>query len=427
MPLTPMRSTSLLLALLGCACATVRTTTRPAEARLILRPLCTSTSTFDAKALEVEWASQSVRAYRLDDASFGASKLSSFVDLESLRASGPLRTSTANGGLEVHLQQGGTFTYTVRASTASLYGLRSDHTGIGGLAPFFVMRPLAEAPGDVDVSWDTSRCGPLETFGGGSTSFEALEQRVLLAGRPRVASRGRVRVALFGDVKLDEAELAAFGAQAWDAEREFFDDDDPVPIELFVRAVPEHRGRSNGMAQPHSLLLAVGPDMTLGTRVKVNIGHELLHHWLGLRLRFAGPEGEHFWFTEGFTVYFSTKLLAAHRLLSAEEAQAEAQKVHTRHESNPRRSASNEAIREHFDDDPELSLLPYTRGALYAEELDGQLHGGLSELVLQLEREARSEGPLPLQRFLELLRTRLGPDALVRFHDVIIAGVAQPD
>jgi predicted metalloprotease with PDZ domain len=101
--------------------------------------------------------------------------------------------------------------------------------------------------------------------------------------------------------------------------------------------------------------------------------HELMHHWIGGQIRNGGPPNDMTlaWLSEGFTEYFAYK----NRLrCGAMSPEAYAEEVNERFFrglwTSPQRTAPNSAIARDFFTNPELGLLPYTRGFVLAWYLD---------------------------------------------------------
>jgi predicted metalloprotease with PDZ domain len=262
-------------------------------------------------------------------------------------------------------------------------------------------------------------------------------------GRPQVFSADagsmHVRSAWFGNQALDAAAAAGWAERAFTAERAFFADDDPAPYHLFVRALPAMGDRSNGMGQPSSFLAAVGPLTSFGPRLRITMAHEMLHRWIGLRLRLAGPDGSSFWFTEGFTVHYASLLMLRAALISPDEFVSELNGAVTRHFSNVHASATNEEIRRGFFDNDALSVVLYTRGALYAGELDAAIRRAsrgarsLDSMMRELYQAALSAPvaeaglrELPPDAFRQAVLRELGQPGVDRF-DAVIGRGAPPD
>ncbi|HEV7554875.1 MAG TPA: hypothetical protein VGO00_05420, partial [Kofleriaceae bacterium] len=244
-----------------------------------------------------------------------------------------------------------------------------------------------------------------------------------------------LRSSWFGTIAFDPADAAAWAARAFAAERAFWGDTDPAPYRMFVRVLATMGERANGTGQASTFLSAIGPRTPFGVRLRSNIAHEMFHRWLGMRLRLTGPDGSSFWFTEGFTVYYSNRLMLRAGLVSPDEFLAEINATAARHFANEHAAASNDEIRRRFFDDDALAVVPYTRGALYAAELDAAIrtaaHGtrSLDDVMRELYRAAlvAPVGPsglreLPEGAFRDAVAHELGASGTARFDAVIARG-----
>jgi hypothetical protein len=404
--------------------------------------------------------------FRLDDEVFGSPGM---ADLVSAAAAvdqvGPLplvrRVAASPGGgrvLELAASRTAVGTVTLRyharsiptAAAGARFGLRHDATGIGGVGAYFLVLPESRRVHRIRIEWARPAC-PATTEGGGMSSFGAsaatettgaldtLRMAAYFFGRPRVAAVDdgsvHVRTAWFGEPSFDVGAAAAWAAHAFAAEREFFADDDPGVYWVFVRVLPSLGARSNGVGQPRSFLSAIGPRTSFGPRLRTNMAHEMLHRWLGLRLRLAGPDGSSFWLTEGFTVYYAAVLMRRARLISPDDFLAELNAMTTRHFSNEYAAASNDEIRRGFFTNDALSLVPYTRGALYAAELDAAIRRAsrgtrsLDDAIHELYRaaqEGRASDGLAPDAFRRMVLRELGQPGVDRFAAVIERG-ARPE
>ena len=284
--------------------------------------------------------------------------------------------------------------------------------------------------------------GPVETTG----VLSKLRMASYFLGHPTLVSVDRgslhVRSAWFGGPSFDPIEASTWAARAFAVERAFFADEDPAPYHTFVRVLPAMGDRSNGMGQSSSFLSAIGPAASFGPRLRINMAHEMMHRWLGIGLRLAGPDGTNFWFTEGFTVHYARALMLRAGLIPPDEFLSELEGATTRYFSNGYATASNEEIRRGFFENDALAIVPYTRGSLYAAELDGAIRrasGGarsLDDVMRELYRLATSSEraieyefglrELPQVAFREAVFCELGQPGVDRFEAVILRG-ERPD
>lgn len=437
----------------------------PADVTLQLTATCDAGSnepTAVTVALSVPLDGRPV--FQLDDEVFGVPGMASLVLHASAvdqRGVLPLvrrLASSPRGGRALELVASRTVAGTVTlrylarsvpvAGVGALHGLRHDATGIGGLGAYFVMLPASQRVHRIHVEWTRPACAT--TSGSGTISLAAgapatditgpldrLRTAVYFFGRPRVVTidDGAVHMctAWFGDPSLDVAAAAAWAARAFAAERRLFGDDAPIDYAVFVRVLPALGAHSSGVAQPASLLLAIGPHARFGPRTRTNIAHEMLHHWLGQRVQLSGPDGPAYWFSEGFTVHYANIVLLHAGLISPDEFLAELNLTARRHFASAYSMATNREISHGFFKNHALSLVPYTRGALYAAEVDAAIrrasHGArsLDDVMRELDRAARSTADGPsLKTFRAMIDRALGPPGVERFDAVILRG-ARPE
>jgi predicted metalloprotease with PDZ domain len=432
--------------------------TAPVDVTLVLTPACETAANEPSAlivALSVPAAGRPV--FRLDDDVMGTTGVSALItDATAKDARGPLslvrRLRDRVLELAPSRAASGTVTLEYRARSVSaaeqgaVEGLRHDVTGIGGHGRHFLVLPERRQRYRMRISWGAPRCPAttrgegMSTFGGAAPTdtageLSSLREAVYYWGHPQQASFDdgslHLRVAWFGKPAFDVAAASAWAAKVFAAERAFFADDDPSPYSVFVRLLQSHEDRANGIGQESSYLSWIGPRTTFARRLKVNIAHEMLHRWLGLRLRLRGPEGTAYWFSEGFTVHYSNVIAFRAGLLSVDELLESLNDIATRHFDNKHAGATNDAIRRGFHRDPALSIVPYTRGALYAAELDAALrrasHGKrtLDDALRDLYRESRPGGGrtgLPADAVRRLVQAELGRTGVARYDAVIVRG-----
>lgn len=315
--------------------------------------------------------------------------------------------------------------YRARAADRGRFGLRADRTGVGGVGAMFLVLPRTEARFTTRIRWRPGCGDGASSFGAGDATatgrLDDLRDAVYYAGRPRIVQVDdgdvHVRAAWFGAPALDVDAATRWAARAYAVERGVFGDRDRGTYHVFARVLPEAAERSNGIAQTRSMLLAIGPRTELGPRLRTNLAHEMLHRWLGRRIAMAGDGQASAWFHEGFAVHLGATLLHAAGLTSGDEFHGDLDTISRRHAANPRRDASNAEIARGFFADEALGVLPYTRGALYAAELDAALGHALPGFVRDLAAR-----PLTHATFRDALRRRLGPAAVARFDAVIVRG-----
>jgi M61 glycyl aminopeptidase len=356
-------------------------------------------------------------AFRLEDVVQGDPGMTKLVSGFSARDASGVVPLERKGDLELvparDVRGLVTLSYRARSVAASepgaRFGLRHDATGISGVGGFFLVLPDKQGTEKTVVTWKGCRGTDAELDG----PLADLRSVAFAASTAPPASGPELTATWLGNPGFDVAEATRWASAMFRYEREFFGDP-KLPYRLIVRVLEQVGERANGTGQRLSLLTSIGPKTPWGRRLKVNLAHEMLHRWIGLDRRVPGPEGTGYWFTEGFTVYYASLLAWRAGLMTLDEFVDELNFTTERHFENPRVHATNEEIRAGFFADQDLSRVPYTRGALYAAELDAALRRkekSLDAIVRQLHGSVD---------FRAVVQRELG--SVARFDAVIVRG-----
>ncbi len=337
-----------------------------------------------------------------------------------------------------------------RADASASSGTRAHAGGFEGTGGTFVLLPQIAGAYHVRVVWDLSGLGggahALSSFGAGIrtetlATMDRIRGAVFTAGpigRLSIDHAGaRFEGAWLGEPGFDPLEALPWAARVRTQQRVFFRDADPEPFAFFLRVVPKLGPTWVGSGKTASFVLLVGEGFRFTRKARFAIAHELVHHWIGSGdgVRFDGPEGSAYWFTEGFTVHYTRTLLLRDGLCTPEEFADDLRERTERHVTSPERSAPNAEIVKRFWKSHDVEKLPYDRGMLYAADVDAAVRarsGGkrsLDDLVLGLVEKARAgalEGGgtarLPAATWRELVGAELGPEAQARFDAAIVRG-----
>ena len=444
------------------------TSADPARPKLTLRlsPVCSpagSSPGAPAEALDVALTVPlaGARRFELDDAIYGAPGMIELVDgiqLADARGSVPIDIARS-GSLVVTPKRAiageATLRYRARAVDASIKGaregLRHDASGISGIGMAFLLLPDSNANTtyDMQIQWDVGRCPQLTTtttsLASAPGTLDDLRVAAFVAGNARTFAHDQgtahVRSTWLGTLAFDPAIASAWAARVYAAERAFFGDDDDTPYQLFIRVLAQQGDRANGVGQPSSFVSSVGRRTVWGPILRRNLAHEMLHRWIGQRLRLAGPDNRAMWFSEGFDVYYQGKLALRAKLISVDEFLDTLVMLTTWQFANPHAAASPDAIRKRFYSDDNLAVVPYTRGALYAAELDAAIRRvsngkrSLDDVMRELYRAALASPdpsssigtrPLPATAVRAAVAHELGPAGVARY-DAVIEHGAKPE
>lgn len=239
--------------------------------------------------------------------------------------------------------------------------------------------------------------------------------------------------------RFDLDALADTAAGLIAEQRRFWNDVD-FPFQLVVLQPNHHaRGVYGGTAVHQALVMHAPDDLRLDSDGFLHLFvHEQLHAWLPDRfgpLQHAGRHDEalRYWFSEGFTDFYTHRLLLLSGRWSLDDYAAALNRKIDAWRRSPAQSQANAQVGEGFFSDPALGQLPYQRGEFLALRWHGALRaaghpgldGALRPLLLKREQAQRSgplSSPLAPQRLLAALRATLGEQPLRDLNRLIERG-----
>ncbi|RYY92903.1 MAG: hypothetical protein EOO11_20605, partial [Chitinophagaceae bacterium] len=227
----------------------------------------------------------------------------------------------------------------------------------------------------------TGRCrvGDLENSFWGAGNFRLMRKKI--HGKPvYVAVRGKW---VFSDNELQERAMRIIGA-----ERSFWKDNSEPHFLLSLVPFSES-GHYNGSALHQAFFLGMSADSMASGQLTKLLAHEYMHRWIGGKLQLAGREEAQYWFSEGFTEYYTYKVLYTSGYLTLPGYLGSINRMLAEYYLSPVRTAVQQAAADSFWLAPAFQRLPYTKGFAYALYLDasmqergtGSLDGFLFELL----------------------------------------------
>lgn len=250
-------------------------------------------------------------------------------------------------------------------------------------------------------------------FYAGGPGWRVIER--MLAGGPVItASRGRQA--------LDDTRFAEQVGQLLEAHRRFWGDES-LPRQTVVRTPNNSTGNNGGTLVHQAAVLHVSQDFTPSDEsFEYLIGHENLHQWLPNRLGAHGggnaeQAARHYWLSEGFTDYYTHRLLLASGLWTLDRYAKRLTRTLQGYWRSPSRNATAESIARRFFSDRDAGRQMYARGELLAMDWDRALRakkknssgldGLLRSLLLNPDQAAKAE--VAHERVLTALTSELGP------------------
>lgn len=192
----------------------------------------------------------------------------------------------------------------------------------------------------------------------------------------RIASDGAtLRIAQRGEWVFTPEAFADRVARLIDAGNRLWDDDARPFLVVLAPLGGGNEGLSiHGTARGDAFAVASTSALT-PERVQQLLAHEYLHTWFPAELGGYTDGTSGYWFSEGFTNYFTGRVLLDSGLWSEAQWLEDLNAVLKRHATSPARDATAADIEAHFWTDPDVQKLPYDRGHLLAILLDHRIHG----------------------------------------------------
>jgi predicted metalloprotease with PDZ domain len=220
-------------------------------------------------------------------------------------------------------------------------------------------------------------------------------------------------------------------------QRDFWRDHGQRYFTVTMRPFPLERGSSfqgTGLTQSFATSVSNNAETEFDQLVYL-FNHELMHNWVGQTIENEGEEAQ-YWFSEGFTDYYTARNIAANALGGKDWGYFIRQINETIRllEVSPVKEAPNSEINyENFWSSHDYQKLPYQRGMLFAFCLDLQIrkgskgHKSLDDAMRDLLGNARTPGwKLSSETFLQAVNPYLPDDLTPFFQKHIIAGQALP-
>ncbi|MBX2827001.1 MAG: hypothetical protein KTR22_02510 [Flavobacteriaceae bacterium] len=232
---------------------------------------------------------------------------------------------------------------------------------------------------------------------------------------------------------FQDSTLVTILHETLEAQRDFWKDHSQAYFAVTMTPTIQERGSSfqgTGLTDSFSTSASNNEYLDLLGIVYL-FNHELQHNWIGHVIKNDNEE-EQYWFSEGFTDYYTIKNIAKHRIYDQDEGYfiKEFNEMLKALYASPVREAPNAEINyENYWSNPDYSKLPYRRGAVFAFYLDQQIqqdsHGALSldDLMLALKEDAvKNDQYITHTYFLEKANEFLNQDLTPFFTAHIIEG-----
>ena len=231
--------------------------------------------------------------------------------------------------------------------------------------------------------------------------------------RSRPARGGPVVTAVRGDWSFRDSELADRVATIVDGERTFWRDESQrhYLVALLPMAAQPHSGFSTGTGLSRSFVTFVTNNLTLDD-LNFLWTHEYFHNWNNPQLgQFPEPQALLYWFSEGFTDYYTSLLQLRWGMSTLEQYATAYDGVLKSLAEMPEGDLPNsEVAKRFFTDGNTVGRLPYWRGMLVAAQWDASIrahsHGrqSLDDAMRLLRSQHADHDPmLDVRRIVEVM------------------------
>jgi predicted metalloprotease with PDZ domain len=221
--------------------------------------------------------------------------------------------------------------------------------------------------------------------------LQKFRHALFLAGKIRVYDRnirgGLLRVAIQGDDwQFEDREMVDLLARIIAAEREFMQDfSDPYYLVTIVPSGPRVSPQAYsfaGTCLTNCFALFLSPGTGVDSRslhrseLLQILAHESFHRWNYGRIRPGEPEELGYWFSEGFTDFYASRILRHTGLINDSQWIEQLNKTCKSLWLSPVANAPARKMLGEFWSRQEVQKLPYQRGEIVALMLDEQIRRG---------------------------------------------------
>nr|WP_298791779.1 M1 family aminopeptidase [uncultured Allomuricauda sp.] len=247
-----------------------------------------------------------------------------------------------------------------------------------------------------------------------------------------------VFLATRGDwVPFSVDEIKGLLKETMENQRNFWEDHSQEYFTVTMQPIFQSNGSSyqgTGLTNSFATSFSNNEFMEIGQMVHL-FNHELMHNWIGGVIKNKNEE-EQYWFSEGFTEYYTYKNVARNQINGLDGSyliKSINDLVKNLYSLSIKEAPNSEMNYENFWSNPEYQKLPYYRGALVAFYLDYSIMNeskgerSLDNLMKDILKSAQEDDQkLDHAFFLEMLKIYLPEDSEEIFETYIENGTLLP-
>ena len=222
-------------------------------------------------------------------------------------------------------------------------------------------------------------------------------------------------------IPFQEKDVFQVLEQTLTCQRNFWNDHSQEYFTVTMQPFPQETGSSfQGTGLTNSFATSISNnDFTDIEQLVYLFNHELMHNWIGHTIKNSNEE-EQYWFSEGFTEYYTFKNIAANKIngLSGAFYIHEINRTIRDLYASPVAEAPNAEINyDNFWGNRDYSKLPYWRGAVFAFYLDQKIREtsegkqSLDDVMHQIYNDVKAKDQkLTHAYFIKVMQEFLGDD-----------------
>lgn len=225
---------------------------------------------------------------------------------------------------------------------------------------------------------------------------------VYVAGNVRIYQimngKNPVFLSLYGKFDIQDEQMRCSLRNIISTQRAFFKDYD-FPY-YAISIIQGDEPNSWGGTGLHNSFTAFIPENSTKLDYYILFAHEHLHSWIGAsdRIKIMGEQERlSYWWSEGFTDYYTRILALRSKAISLEEFITECNQFLRNYYLSPAINEPNSRIVKDFWNDYEVEKLPYYRGFVFAMYLNGLIkqnkgNKSLDNVIMDLLKDAKHYG-----------------------------------
>lgn len=255
---------------------------------------------------------------------------------------------------------------------------------------FIVLADTSKQTYSFEINWldypSAYKHKPQTSFGDGFTQtlkqlpISAIQNGVLVGGDyETIAFNDPIKNRLIRYIyrstwQFNPQTMANLVFSTFDSQQKFWNDYSTKVYNVFMspaHSENEYDMSYNGTGLHNSFnVIALNNGNTNPKNMGYLFNHELMHHWIGNTILNGVDEELSYWFSEGFTDYFTYYNMRESQLISEDGFYDKMDSVFTFHYGNDLRNAVNDSIKPNFWKRGYYGKLPYNRGNIFAYYLD---------------------------------------------------------